>query len=327
MSQTGQSERRVVGRFAPSPTGDLHLGNVRTALVAWLAARAAGGRVLMRTEDLDLPRCLPGAEGRILAELGWLGFDWDEGPDVGGPHAPYRQSERAVLFTAALHRLAAAGHLYACTCSRKDLASLARLASAPHGPGDDGPVYPGTCRDRGLPLELDAVPPPGGRVPALRFRVAAGQVGFDDQIAGSFAQDVARDVGDFVVRRADGVLAYQLAVVVDDAAMGVNQVVRGADLLDSTPRQIQLLQALAAPIPRYAHVPLVLDAQGRRLAKRDAATAIRALREGGRSPKAIVGELAWSLGLRATPSPLTPTDLVADFAWARLSRQAWRTAE
>lgn len=310
----------VRGRYAPSPTGELHLGNVRTALVAWLGARAAGGTFVMRVEDLDPPRVIPGAEARILEDLAWLGIDWDEGPDVGGPHAPYRQSEREAVFQEALARLHAAGRLYGCTCSRAD---LKRLASAPHA-GEEGPVYPGLCRTKAVDLALQAHPDPRVRLPALRFVVRAGEVCVDDLLAGRFCQDVAAAVGDFVVRRADGLYAYQLAVVVDDAAMGIDQVVRGADLLDSTPRQIQLLEALGAPIPAYAHVPLVLNLQGERLAKRDQATAVRALRAAGVPPERLLGVLGWSLGLRPEPTPCTAAELVPAFAWDRISRDPWR---
>ena len=310
----------VRGRYAPSPTGELHLGNVRTALVAWLGTRAAGGTFVMRVEDLDPPRVIPGAEARILDDLRWLGLDWDEGPDVGGPHGPYRQSERETVFRGALARLRKAGRLYGCTCSRAD---LKRLASAPHA-GAEGPVYPGLCRDSDLTVDLDAPPDPRLRQAALRFAVRSGAVCVEDLIAGRYCQDVAAEVGDFVVRRADGLYAYQLAVVVDDAAMGISQVVRGADLLSSTPRQVQVLAALGAPLPTYAHVPLVLDLEGQRLAKRDEATAVRALREAGLPPERLVGVLGWSLGLRAEPTPCAPGELVAGFAWSRVAREPWR---
>jgi glutamyl-tRNA synthetase len=311
----------VRGRYAPSPTGELHLGNARTALVAWLAARAAGGRFVMRIEDLDLPRTLPGAETRILEDLRWLGLDWDEGVDEGGAFAPYRQSEREAVFRGALSRLARAGALYACSCSR---AQLKGLVSAPHGPGSDGPPYPGTCRDKGIPVNVDDRPPPGGRVPALRFRVSGGTVAFDDAIAGRFEQDIALEVGDFIVRRADGLYTYQLAVVADDAAMEISQIVRGADLLHSTPRQIALQRALGHSRPEYAHVPLVLGSGGERLAKRDRASAIRALRSGGVAPDHIVGAMARSLGLLDEVRPIWPRDLLEGFAFARIAREPWR---
>jgi glutamyl-tRNA synthetase len=314
----------VRGRYAPSPTGELHLGNARTALVAWLAARAAGGRFVMRIEDLDPPRIVPGAEDRILDDLRWLGVDWDEGPGVGGPHGPYRQSERDATFREALERLAAAGRLYACTCSRSRLKGL---SSAPHGPASEGPPYPGTCRDKGIALDLDARPRLGGRVPALRFRVEPQAIAFDDAILGRSEQDVASEVGDFVVRRADGLYTYQLAVVADDAAMGISHVVRGADLLHSTPRQIALQRALGFPRPEYAHVPLVLGPGGERLAKRDRSAAIRAIRETGVPPERVVGELARSLGLLEGPGPARASDVVERFAWSRISREPWYAGE
>src|SRR5512142_14390 len=276
----------IRGRFAPSPTGPLHLGNARTALLSWLAARAAGGAYLMRVEDLDTPRVRPGAEERILAGLRWLGLDWDEGPDVGGPFAPYRQSERAALYAGALARLRAAGAAYPCFCSR---AEVAAAALAPHGPGDEGPRYPGTCREL-PPAEVERRS--RTRLPAWRFRVPAGSVSFRDGVQGDQARDVAAETGDFVVARADGIPAYQLAVVVDDAAMGVTEVVRGDDLLSSTARQLLLYGALGLPAPRFAHVPLVNGGDGSRLAKRHGAPSLADLRDRGADPRAVAGLLA-----------------------------------
>jgi glutamyl-tRNA synthetase len=279
----------------------------------------------MRVEDLDPPRVVPGAEERILEDLRWLGLDWDEGPDVGGQHAPYRQSERYPAYREALERLRAEGRLYACECSR---AQLRGLLSAPHGPQGEGPAYPGTCRAKRLPLDLgddlgDATAP-GCRRTAVRLSVPGGEICFDDLVSGRFCQDVAREVGDFALRRADGLFTYQLAVVVDDAAMGVTQVVRGEDLLHSTPRQILLQEALRLPRPEYAHVPLVLGPGGERLAKRDRGAAIGHLRRAGARPEQVVGDMAYSLGLLAAPEPARPADLAAEFAWRRLSREPWR---
>jgi len=302
------------GRFAPSPTGPMHLGNARTALLAWLAARAEGGRLVMRVEDLDRPRLRPGMEERILAELRWLGLDWDEGPDAGGPAGPYRQSQRLPLYQAALARLQEAGVVYPCFCSR---AEVARAAEAPHGPGEDGPRYPGTCRDlaEGERRERSA-----RRSPAWRLRVEAGEVTFDDGLHGPQAFDVAVQVGDFVVARADGVPAYQLAVVVDDAAMGVTDVVRGDDLLPSTARQILLYRALGSAPPRFAHVPLVVGPDGRRLAKRHGALSLGELRRRGADPRRAVALLARLSGLAGTETSLAPADLVAGFGLARIPR-------
>jgi glutamyl-tRNA synthetase len=304
----------VRGRFAPSPTGPLHLGNARTALVSWLAARAAGGRYAMRVEDLDAARVRPGLEARILDELRWLGLDWDEGPDVGGPAAPYRQSERLGGYAAALARLRAAGLVYPCFCSRAEVAAAAR---APHGPSEDGPRYPGTCA--GLSEEA-ARGRAAARRPSWRFRAAPGPVRFEDGVRGPQAVDVAAEVGDFVVARADGVPAYQLAVVVDDAAMGVTDVVRGDDLLPSTGRQLLLYAALGAAPPRFAHVPLVVGEDGERLAKRHGALSLGELRARGADPRAVVGLLAELAELAPAGARLAPRDLVAAFSLARIRR-------
>jgi glutamyl-tRNA synthetase len=303
------------GRFAPSPTGDLHLGGARTALVAWLAARKRGGAFVLRVEDLDPPRTIPGAAERIVADLRALGLDWDEGPDVGGPHAPYSQSERTGSYLAALDRLAAGGRLFPCYCSR---AEVARASNAPHGPGDDGPRYPGTCR--ALTRDRIAAHERGGRRPALRLRLEPGEVRFTDGVLGPATSDPAATVGDFVVRRADGLFAYQLAVVVDDAAMAITDVVRGADLLTSTARQILLFEALGVVAPRFAHAPLVLGPDGERLAKRHGAIAVRALLEGGLAPHRLVGRLGASLGLCGPDDEVAPLDLLPRFDLARLPR-------
>ena len=298
------------GRFAPSPTGDLHLGGARTALAAWLAARAAGGAYLVRVEDLDGPRVVPGAEERILEDLRWLGLDWDEGPDVGGPHAPYRQSLRLARYDAAVERLLASGHAFRCWCSR---AEVARAAAAPHGPADDGPRYPGTCRAR-------ETPPPRDRRPSVRLRVDSEEIAFVDGVHGRIVEDPAATVGDFVIRRADGIPAYQLAVVVDDAAMDISDVVRGDDLVGSTARQLVLYRALGFTPPRFAHVPLILGPDGARLSKRHGAIGVRALRERGRSAAEVVGLLASTLGLVPAGTLCTPRDLVAGFSLARITR-------
>ena len=243
--------RLAVGRFAPSPTGPLHLGSLVAAVGSWLFARRAGGRWLVRLEDLDAPRVVPGASAEIIAALELYGLSPD-GDLV-------RQSQRTPLYEEAIARLRAAGQLYDCACSRTE---LRRLASAPTPDEDAEPVYPGTCRAGIAP----------GRAPrSLRFRVPPGVVRFADAVHGDQAQDVAREVGDFVVRRADGPFAYQLAVVVDDAAQGVTQVVRGADLLDSTARQIVLQRTLGLPTPDHAHLPLVLGPNGAKVGKRDGA--------------------------------------------------------
>jgi glutamyl-tRNA synthetase len=303
----------VRGRYAPSPTGALHLGNLRTALLAWLWTRRAGGRFVLRMEDLDLPRARPGAAAGILADLRWLGLDWDEGPDVGGPYGPYTQSARQALYDAALARLRARGLLYPCYCTR---AELARIASAPQGSDDPG-RYPGTCRD--LTGAERSRREAEGRHPALRFRVPDAPITFVDRVAGSVTEHVAETVGDFVVRRSDGIVSYQLAVVVDDALMGITQVVRGADLLTSTARQLAIYDALGYPRPTtYAHAPLLLDASGARMAKRDASQGLAALRARGMTPAQVLGMLAASCDLWPAGAPATPGALLAAFAPERL---------
>jgi len=310
----------IRGRFAPSPTGPLHLGNARTALLSWLAARARGGAYVMRLEDLDAPRVRPGAEEGILADLRWLGLDWDEGPDVGGPVGPYRQSERMERYALALSRLKEGKLAYPCFCSR---AEVLVAAQAPHGPGDEGPRYPGTCRDLS-PEEVRRRAQ--RRPPAWRFRVPPGEVVFQDEVHGPQRREVAAESGDFVVARADGVPAYQLAVVVDDAAMGMTQVVRGDDLLGSTARQLLLYRALGLAAPRFAHVPLLCGEDGARLAKRHGALTLAELRERGADPRAVAGLLAALSGLAPRGTRLGPRDLVAGFSLEAVPRAASRLA-
>jgi glutamyl-tRNA synthetase len=296
----------VKGRFAPSPTGDLHLGGAYAALVAWLRTRAAGGTFLIRIEDLDPPRVVPGSADGILDDLEWLGLDWDEGPRAGGADGPYFQSQRTDRYEAAVQRLDGAGLVYPCTCTRGD---LARASSAPHA--EDGTlIYPGTCRN---PARRRA-----DRIPSWRLRVPDDErriVSFTDLLAGPQQQDVAAEVGDFVLRRADGLWAYQLAVVVDDLEMGVTEVVRGADLLSSTARQILLAVLLGSAPPAYLHLPVVLGPDGERLAKRHQArwrgSTIAQLREAGISAAEIRGTLASALGLIPAPEPYSTADLLA----------------
>jgi glutamyl-tRNA synthetase len=288
------------GRFAPSPTDDLHVGSAATALVAWLSARAAGGAFVLRVEDIDRPRVVAGSEARQLDDLRWLGLDWDEGPDVGGPHVPYGQLERDVVYEVALARLASKDLLYYCDCSR---AEIARVASAPH-PGEEGPRYSGRCRAFGLRKRA------WKRPPAIRLAVPDGAVTVSDALQGEVVEDVAARVGDFVLKRGDGMYAYQLACVVDDIAMGITEVVRGADLLASAPRQMLLARLLGGTPPRFAHVPLVLASDGSRLAKRAGGVSIREYRDRGRDASVVVAMLTAMLGL---PAATMPRDLVADF--------------
>jgi glutamyl-tRNA synthetase len=307
------SDRPVVGRLAPSPTGGLHVGHARSFLSAWLLARGAGGRVILRIEDLDAARVRTGSAEGMRADLAWLGLDWDEGPDVGGPRGPYVQSARSDRYRAALDRLKADEHVYPCTCTR---AEVARAASAPHE-GDDGPVYPGACARRSS-ADADAL---GGRPFAWRFRVAADAVAaWDDLVLGPTRRKGAACGGDFIVGRSSGEFAYQLAVVVDDALMGVTQVVRGDDLVPSTPRQLFLYQALGYDPPRFGHVPLVYGADGRRLAKRDGSIKLSTLREQGADPRRLVAWLAESLGVEGVGEAEAPRGLVGRFDLARVPR-------
>ncbi|MDR2849252.1 MAG: tRNA glutamyl-Q(34) synthetase GluQRS [Verrucomicrobiota bacterium] len=306
------------GRLAPSPTGALHLGNARTFLIAWLRVRAAGGTLVLRMEDLDHPKNKPGAAAAALADLRWLGFDWDEGPDLGGPHAPYTQTARTAAYARALETLRAAGLAYPCVCSRRDVEAG---QSAPHS--EEGLFYPGTCRGRfpDYAAACRALPP--GRLPAWRFRVpdAERRVAFTDMFHGGVVQDVAAHSGDFVLARDPLGAGYMLAVVADDAAMGITEVVRGDDLLPATPRQLLLYRALGLTPPAFLHVPLVVSEDGRRLAKRHGDTRIGALREAGVPPGRIIGLLAWWCGWAAWGERLTLRDLLPRFDLARLPRE------
>ncbi|MGI6495037.1 MAG: tRNA glutamyl-Q(34) synthetase GluQRS [Kiritimatiellia bacterium] len=299
-----------VGRLAPSPTGALHLGNARSFLVAWLRARASGGRLILRIEDLDHPKVKPGSAAQILDDLRWMGLDWDEGPDIGGGHGPYVQTRRLDLYASALERLRAAGLVYPCICARRDVEAG---QSAPHA-SEDGLFYPGTCRGRfaSYAEARSALPP--DRLPAWRFRAPDNAAGrFIDLLCGPQRQCVARETGDFVLARHPAGAGYMLAVVVDDAAMGVTEVVRGGDLLPATHRQLLLHAALGLPSPAYLHVPLVVGPDGRRLAKRHGDTRLSAFRQAGVPAARIVGFLARSLGWAAPGEELLPADLVPRF--------------
>ncbi|MEY4580351.1 MAG: hypothetical protein RL701_5054 [Pseudomonadota bacterium] len=293
------------GRLAPSPTGGFHLGNARTALCAWLRARAHNGSIVLRIEDIDTPRVVAGSAGSIMEDLRWLGLDWDEGPDIGGPYAPYLQSQRTALYEDALARLDAHDFVYPCTCSRKEIVGI---ASAPHG--DLGPLYPGTCRDLAARVERP------GRPISRRFKCPRGPLPeFRDELYGPYSAPI---VDDFVLRRNDGMFSYQLAVVVDDIGMNITEVVRGSDLLSSTPRQLALYAALAAKAPSFLHVPLLLAEDGRRLSKRHGAPSIADYRARAVAPEMIVGWLAHSLGLAAQHEALAPQQLIARFDLARV---------
>jgi glutamyl-tRNA synthetase len=269
------------GRLAPSPTGLLHLGHARTFWVAQERARANGGTLVLRNEDIDSTRFKLEFVPQMIEDLRWFGFEWQEGPDCGGAFGPYSQSERRPFYAAALGKLRAGGFIYPCTCSRKDIRDA---ASAPNAGDDEGPIYPGTCRNKNF-----STPSPQLSTRfSWRFRVPDGQtVSFVDGNCGPQQFVAGKDFGDFVVWRGDDVPAYQLACVVDDAAMQITEVVRGADLLLSTARQILLYRALGLMPPAFYHCALMLDEKGKRLAKRHDALSLRTLRERGETPESL----------------------------------------
>ena len=269
------------GRLAPSPTGLLHIGHAATFWIAYQRALKSDGVLVFRDEDLDPQRSRHVFAEAMLEDLHWLGIRWHEGPDVGGPLGPYRQSQRRQFYVDAWRKLRDAGAIYPCTCSRKD---LALAASAPNE-GDDEPLYPGRCRHK-IAEAANYARPKGAN---WRFRVPDGEtIRFDDRHLGPQSYIVGRDFGDFVVWRRDDVPAYQLAVVVDDSAMQITEVVRGSDLLKSTARQLLLIRALGFPVPAYFHCDLLRDATGNRLAKRHDALSLRALREQGVTPEQVL---------------------------------------
>jgi glutamyl-tRNA synthetase len=266
------------GRIAPSPTGYLHLGHARTFWTAQERALAAGGVLVLRNEDLDRARCKPEFIAAMLEDLRWFGFEWQEGPDIGGPFGPYNQSERHSIYREAREKLEQTGLIYPCVCSRKDLQAAAR---APHAEDDSEPIYPGTCRA----LRRADI---GNRNFCWRFRVSDGEtVSFTDGNLGLQQFVAGKDFGDFVIWRTDDVPAYQLACVVDDAAMQITEAVRGADLLMSTARQLLLYRALGLRIPHFYHCPLMTDESGVRLAKRHDRLSLRRLRNTARTPAAL----------------------------------------
>lgn len=279
------------GRFAPSPTGALHRGNLRTALVSWLDSRLRGGEWLLRLDDLDTPRNRPGAAEALQSDLHWLGLRWD-GPVI-------RQAERRGLYATVLSALRRGGALYPCSCSRRMLADI----SAPHGVLQ---VYPGTCRDRSLAWGAGA-----GRLPSWRLRLPAGPIAWPERFGRPGWIDAPSAVGDPVLRRADGVVAYHLATAVDELALGISDVVRGADLHSSTGPQVAVMAALGLAPPRYGHGPLWCDGAGKRLSKREGAEGLEGYRARGLDAPAVVGELAASLDLVPSGSRLSASELLA----------------
>ena len=291
-----------IGRFAPSPSGRMHLGNVFSALLAWLSVRSCGGKLVLRIEDLDPDRCRPEYADTLKRDLEWLGFLWDE------EQTP--QSRRADAYQEMFAALATQGLVYPCYCSRGEL----HAASAPHA-SDGALLYAGTCRNL-TPAERAAKT----KKPCWRVAVPDETIAFDDGVQGHYAQNLARGCGDFIIRRADGVYAYQLAVVTDDADAGVTQVVRGCDLLSSTPRQIWLQQKLGFSTPEYYHVPLLVAPDGRRLSKREWDLDMGALRQ-SLAPEALIGKLAHACGLLEREESVSAEELSGVFSWQKVKRE------
>lgn len=285
----------VVGRFAPSPSGRMHLGNVFSALLAWLSVRSAGGKMILRIEDLDPDRCRPEYAAQLRRDLEWLGLDWDE------EQTP--QSQRMEAYAEAFARL----DTYPCYCSRNEL----HAASAPHA-SDGAVIYAGTCRDLTAAERAAKT-----RRPAWRVRVPDEEVSFVDSLQGEVRENLARECGDFILRRSDGVYAYQLAVVVDDAAGGVTEIVRGADLLRSTPRQLWLQTQLGLPHPHYYHVPLLCAPDGRRLSKREHDLDLGVLRQTLTAGQ-LLGKLAFLAGLLDRPEAASAAELTREFDWTHV---------
>ena len=296
----------TAGRYAPSPSGRMHLGNLMCCLLAWLSAKSKGGQVLLRIEDLDTMRCPRVYADAIMDDLAWLGLAAD------GPTPTVYQSERSGIYQQYYDILLKKGLVYPCFCSRSQL----HAASAPHR-SDGQVVYAGTCR--GLSAE-EVARRSLMRAPAFRVRVPDEEIAFTDGHLGRYAENLARDCGDFYLRRADGVFAYQLAVVVDDALMGVTEVVRGSDLLSSTPRQLWLYRELGLTAPQFYHLPLLLAPDGRRLSKRDGDQSLENLRA-RYTPQEIIGKLAYVCGLQDTPAPASPQELVPGFSWDKVPKQ------
>lgn len=291
----------VRGRFAPSPSGRMHLGNVMSALLAWLSARSRGGEMVLRIEDIDPDRSRRAYAEQIMDDFRFLGLDWDEGP--------FWQSRRTDAYEQALEALKE--FTYPCYCSRAEL----HATQAPHA-SDGTFIYDGHCRDLTAAQRAALAQT---RRPATRIRVPDVDVCFEDGCRGTMAQNLARDCGDFILRRSDGAFAYQLAVVVDDAQMGVTQVVRGSDLMGSTPRQIWLHRMLGYEPPQYCHIPLLLAQDGRRLSKRERDLDMGALRQ-RYCAEEIIGRLAWLAGLQPAPEPISAVELVGGFRWDRVPK-------
>lgn len=301
----------VCGRFAPTPSGRIHLGNILCAMLSWLSVRSKQGKYLLRIEDLDAMRCPRSLADQIEEDLQWFGIDWDDGGSAGGEQ--WYQSSRTEIYDKYFEMLKDKGLLYPCFCSRAEL----HTAQAPHR-SDGTYIYAGTCRNL-TPEQI--AEKSKRRPPAWRVRVPDRVVSFTDGCQGVYTENLAQDCGDFIIRRSDGVYGYQLAVIVDDGEMGVTEVVRGSDLLNSTPRQMYLYEQLGFPIPQFYHMPLLTAPDGRRLSKRDGDLDLGVLRERFGRPEPIVGMLAKAAGLRPTAEPVALHELIADFSWDKIPKQ------
>ncbi len=305
--QTGSlSNGQVRGRYAPSPSGVQHLGNIQSAIIAWLQVRLAGGEFALRMDDIDTPRVKEGSAQQILDDLRWLGMDWDVFEDI--EYAPdtngiYVETDYLAQYTAAFQALKIQGYLYPCACSRKD---IRQQVAKPNESGHY--VYPGTCRGR------DSASFAHDQQLVWRFKVPDKEITFVDMLMGEQSQNVSAAWGDIIIKRFNDMYAYQLVSVVDDITMGVTDVVRGADLLDSTPGQIALFNALGAQAPRFWHVPLKTDAKGNKLSKRDGSDSLQMLREKGKTPEQVIGRLAYELGLLESDVPIGLRELLAYIA-------------
>lgn len=303
-------QNNVVGRFAPSPSGRMHLGNLFASLLAWLSCKSQGGQMVLRLEDLDTQRCLPQYSAQLEADLLWLGLSWDVGGSQGG--ADYFQSNRSALYQQRVDKLYAQGLVYPCFCTRAEL----HATSAPHR-SDGQVVYGGRCAQL-TPEEV--AENMAHRKPALRLRVPEETITVMDGNLGQYSENLAQECGDFLLQRSDGLYAYQLAVVVDDGAMGVTEVVRGSDLLSSTPRQLYLYRLLGLTPPTFYHLPVLLSQDGRRLSKRDGDLGLDVLQE-THTPEQLVGKLAYLAGLNPSGKAVSAQDLVADFSWEKVKKE------
>lgn len=302
---------KIKGRFAPSPTGRMHLGNIAAALVSWLSVKSRGGKWVLRIEDLDPQRSRMEYARQIEDDLIWLGLEWDEGGiDGKGDNGPYMQSRRDDRYSDVLKQLKSTGLTYPCFCSRGEILST----QAPHQ-SDGRIVYQGTCRPPALGGMRQEEPTRRG---ATRLFVPDKEITFTDRHFGAQSVNLAHHCGDFILQRADGAWAYQLAVVVDDADMGITEVVRGSDLLLSSAQQIYLYNLLELTPPEFAHVPLVCNAEGRRLSKRDQSLSMEAMRSAGLTPQEIIGKAASLMGLLPKPEPVTAASLIDIFEWSKI---------